>query len=283
MSIVKLPNMIKKIHKSILIFSAFILLMVIMLSTISFSKYYIDQKSDPLVANVQDFYFESDVLGTVAEDKDYTISNYLEGETITFSLRNYDDSLRKSKENIHYDITTSIVSSTGSKTEVTDIVTARSPIIEDGSYVLNSTHDEDAFDIEVPLHYFENRTVVVEVKAVSTSPFASELYATFTFFQPFDDAFLKVTDEVGNDTLILNVSTYELAGSLTIDYPNNIYPDRTNMYIGEGVDGNKEITIGSGSTLSSMIVNINTFSSYDIIFFKDDSSRVYTVDDFIKR
>ncbi len=276
-------NNIKKFHKRGVILFVFILAIFVILSTISFSKYFYDDKSISYVANVQDFYFDSNVLGATSENKKYTISNYQDGEKISFSVRNYDDSLRKTNEDIHYDITTSIVSASGSKTEVSDVVITRNSTIVDGSYVLNSTNNETYFDIMIPSNYFVDRMATIEVQAISSAPFESNLSATFTFYQPFNDAFLKVEDEVGNESLILTVSTYELAGSLTIDYPNTIYPDRLNSIIGEGLDGNKEIINGSGTSLSSFVVNVSTFSTYEIVFFKQDSSIAYTVDDFIKR
>lgn len=181
----------------------------------AYAKYIREQRGEGLV-KAQEFYFTSDYLTTTGET--YILN--ADTESISFQLRNYDDSLRWSESNVFYDVT-----------------------LEEGSapaqihYATDASRDEDE-NYYIPSGSAQSATIQLAglqpgktytVCATGNAGYQATLQATFTVDE-YQTGLYKHVDTTSNDAyVLLTVWSEDIASEdVTITYPAGLVPDNTN-------------------------------------------------------
>lgn len=239
----------KKMSRAGLICLLLLVAAVLLFAGITTARYVMEWSSGTTQADAKDFYFISDLL-TSGDTPVYQLSDFVPGtSTITFTLRNYADSLRVSEANIDYTITTDNASVTHSGGTITKS---------------DTTGVDETVTISVPTAAFTNGTATIRVTATSTSPYSQSLAAVFELYQRLDDITVTVHDAAGSNTLTLLVTTNDEGGTVSLSIPANVLPDSTD----------NRLTI-SGSTCS---FNAVANAQYSFTFFKTAPTNTYTYD-----
>ncbi len=246
----------------------------------SFAYYIQFNESENLPAGILDFYFNSDILNEEAQS--YTVSNYTPFEDIYIEINNYDDEFRFSKEDISYTVSAYITNNELQNEKVEDVVVYYDDANEKGEYIISKDEKSAYISLRIPSEYFYNNEVEIKIIARSIQPFNKTLSANFTVFTPFENTYISVGENNESKSAVVTISSYEFSGNVLLQYDNSIYPDRTNPYITKDeVSGKQDIFIGTGEEKSSAEIQIGSFSSVQINFFKDDTNKLISNQDFI--
>ena len=211
---------------------------------------YIKKVNNNVQINSTDFYFTSDLLDIQATNgtfPEYTLGKGT--DTITFNLNNYEDDLRFTTVDIDYEIK----------------VTNSSNVIvfeENGTLNALSTKKSKQFDITS----LTSDTYIVEV--TSTSPYIKQLKGKFIIQDVDNDITYTVSDGAGSTVVMLTISVNDYSGNINIKWPNGVFPD------------NSEPLLKNAINTTNYTVNFNSYSEYTFVFFKSDTSVVYTNTDF---
>jgi len=227
------------------IFAAFALLSA---AGVTYAKYYTEGKFDA-VFDAKSFYFESDLLKHPDTAGKYPSYKLQKGKySVSFGLNNYADTLRVSEVDINYTVT---VTKKGEST----------PIIPEiyGTVLISEKSDLITVTVTDP------GTYLIEAKA--TSPYLDTLKAEITVTAANTEIEHKVNDEVGSPTLYLVVTTNAYSGSVDIEWPTGVYPDKTDSLLKSASGTKHTVTFASSS-------------EYSFLFFKSDISKKYDKDDF---
>lgn len=212
------------------------------------AKYRMQREQDMLV-QAKMFYFTSDLL----QEDGFTY--YLNPGTseVTFHLYNYIDSLRTTDPSlsIQYDV-----------------------------YINNEqlgdtaalTAEHDSAEIKFSL---ENNVTLYEVRVEGNVGYQKNLYATFNLLQyPHD--FCKHLDKSDKNYVLLTVWTKDIAGNVTVKFPDGLIPDTT-----AGTWANIANFSENGYTSSTTnIIKMEEYNSISYRFFKENPTTDYTVDQF---
>lgn len=210
------------------------LLVAVLLSGSYTLAKYISVNSEQSVVSPSDFYFESDLLSV--EGATYTVN----GDTISFELYNYADSLRASTVDIQYTVTvTSQANQNGTITVAGKEATVTYTGLSAGTYTVTAT---------------------------STAPFAKTLTATFTLVQA--PGFSSTYKDDGNVVYLYVTTDDSFSGTLNVSWPANLVPDNTNP------------KVSSVTSTSLKIAEAQPNSVYTLVFFKTDSSVAYNTNPF---
>ena len=249
-------NRKKKSKISLLAAFLLITLLALLLSTagVTLAKYVTERQSAGTAA-AKPFYFSSDLLAE--ESANVTVPYYQledtqsETVTISFTLSNYIDALRRTDRDISYTY------------EVTD--SASLPIGETGTgTVSGSAASTETVNIELSSAHLANDGVVT-VRVRSTAPYSTTLSARFGFVED-DSAGLHYTVTEEGSAVILTVRGGS-GQTLTISWPETLTPDMTN-----------ELFENSAGSAVSFTAQANT--SYALVFLKSDASLGYSLADF---
>lgn len=181
-----------------------LVLTIVSMGGLTYSRYVVEWKTQPTVAQGPDFYFKSNMLKEASENAVYAI----DPQTASFEIElyNYADSLRVTEGNIEYTVTAegaTVSQSGGTLTEVTEkntiTVTPNNPV----------DHK-------------------ITVTAVSTVPYAKTLTATFELTQVSS---YKVEDAAGKSAAVLTMICTKAKEAITISLPDGVIPDTTNSYV----------------------------------------------------
>lgn len=227
-----------------------IIILVITCSIIPILAKYIKKVNTNMQINSTDFYFTSDLLDVPASNG--TFPEYILGKgtnTITFNLKNYEDELRFSTLDINYEIKV---------TNSSDTIVFE----ETGTLSTSLTKNSKQFNITSLI----SDTYVVEV--TSTSPYIKQLKGKFIIQNVEDDIAYTVSDGAGSTVVMLTISVNDYSGNINIKWPDGVFPDNSDPLLKDAVN------------TSSYIVSFNSYSEYTFVFFKSDTTVVYTNADF---
>ena len=205
---------------------------------------YIKEEQLEVAYQAKNFYFQSDLLTESVEVPEYTYSEGI--DTISFYLKNNDDSLRYSEVDISY---TATITKDG---EICDT--------KEGTIL------KDAVNLErVEFTNLEAGEYIVTAKA--TSPYEKTLSGKFTISPKNENIEYEVIDTANNPVIKLTITTKDYAGDIVIAYPEGVVPDNTNEKLTE-------------VTTSNVTTTFEENSSYTFTFLKTNPVNVYAKTDF---
>lgn len=196
----------------------------------AYAKYVREKQGNGLI-RAQEFYFTSDYLTPTGET--YILN--ADTKQISFQLRNYDDQLRWSENNVSYEVT-----ATGGCT-----------VVQPTGEMIIPTGNDNSVTIEL-----KNLTPggTYTVTATGSAGYEATLQATFKVNQNTTGLYYQVDTASNNDYVLLTVWSEDISSSnVTITYPDGLVPDNTNPNM-------RGLTTGSS-------INITDFDDYE--------SRVY--------
>ena len=204
---------------------------------------YLSKKGSQSELTSQNFYFSSNFLKS---DEEPTYEIY--GNTVTFSVRNYIDSLRVNDTKI--DFTVFPEGGTVDKTR--------------GSL----TEALPSADITLSYEFAANELQkVIPVSVIGTGKFTQTLKAKFVFIKP-DSLTYKIEDQETQDYAELYIYTGNTAQTVEITWNNaQLFIDETNDYVFGKLNATKDAVSA---------IEIPADTTVKIVFFKNDITQDYT-------
>lgn len=201
----------------------------------------------------KNFYFSSNFLKS---DEIPTYEIY--GNTVTFELRNFVDSLRRQETNILYNVT-----ATANGLDISDCLDISGGTLEGGADNFQSVRLTYAFENEDQKE--------ITVTATGTGDFTQTLQATFILNNPVGLSY-EIKDEAGRDYAELYLYMGNTAQEVTLEWDNgNVVIDETNDYVFG------EIQHQTSPKKSSVpIDHIAADTTVKIVFFKKVITDNYT-------
>ena len=208
-----------------------------------YAKYIREQQGEGLV-KAQEFYFTSDYLTTTGET--YILN--ADTQSISFQLRNYDDSLRWSEHDVSYVVT----ASDGAQLKLTEDGTA-------SAQLTGSISTGEAKSVNMILTGLQAGESY-HVTATGSAGYQETLQATFTVDENKTGLY-KHVDTTSDAYVLLTVwSEGIVPGEVTIAYPAGLVPDNTNPEMAAAkTNGN------------SFAVAFKSYQSRTYRFFKEGS------------
>ena len=208
----------------------------------SLAKYVTEHGKQSEVVS-DNFYFTSDYLSESAIPE-YKIC----GDSVSFEIRNYIDSLRTNVEAIKY-----TVSANGGT------------LSSNGGTLIGGT--ENCAKIKLTYSGAEvDKEITVTVRSTSRSPYVKELKAKFVFTKPV--LRYEITDSVGSYYAELYIHTANEAKTVTVNWDKTeLLIDETNDYV---IQGNLN------ADKNSVSVDIPAQTTVKIAFFKNDITKDYS-------
>lgn len=219
---------------------------------------YIYQNSNDALYEARAFYFESDLLSDNTSPKLYKFQTGQ--DSISFELRNNIDDLRWSDVDIEFVVS---ISDTQGK-EVKD---------KNGQAVQSITKKLSNKAISKQNIEFTNLNAgsyVVEAK--TTKPYEKILQATFVLTEKNDYINYRVNDSQNSPVTQLTIITEDYSGNIKITWPEGLAPDNTQQMLSY---------ITSGYNGGNITINFKANSEYTFTFFKKQSEKIYTKNDFL--
>ena len=237
----------KKKKITVAVISAVSVLAIILCFAPSFAKYITTQGRQSELDS-DHFYFSSDYLRS-----DDTPVYEILGNSITFELRNYVDSLRINGTDITYKATSTagtISPSTGT--------------LRGGTDTSNVTLSYNFSD--------DKKKKEISVSVTGTGDYTETLQATFIFIKPTSNLKYEIKDSVGNNYAELYI--YAANADMTADLSWNtdeLLIDETNDYVFGRVTNDSLLHTGTATTKS-----IVAGTTAKIVFFKKNIREDYT-------
>lgn len=234
-----------KKRRVIAVISVLLAVALLLVAVPSVAKYVTNKKKQSELTS-KNFYFSSNFLKS---DQEPTYEIY--GNTVTFSVRNYIDSLRVNDTKI--DFTVSAEGGTVDKT-IGSLVGA---VSSSENVILTCDFGLDELQKEIP------------VSVTGTGEFTQTLKAKFVFIKP-DSLTYKIEDQETQDYAELYIYTGNTARTVEITWNNaQLFIDETNDYVFGKLNDDK-------NAVSAF--NIPADTTVKIVFFKNDITQDYTCD-----
>lgn len=205
----------------------------------------------------KNFYFESDLLNSNTNQVSY---NYQRGiDTISFELKNNIDELRYSDVEISYVVTINTL-------DGKQVVDKSGNTVKEVAGKLTNKNIESK---KIEFTNLPEGNYVVTAK--SKSPYEKTIQANFTLTSNDYDITYEVSDSSDSPVMRLTVVTKDYAGDVTINYPEGVLPDSTDL---------KFSGANSGSSQSSVTIYFDANSEYTFQFFKKNPMQVFVKENF---
>lgn len=236
-----------KKRKTIAVVSVLLAVVLLLCAILSVAKYII-KKGQQSELTSQNFYFSSNFLKS---DEVPTYEIY--GNTVTFEVRNYIDSLRINQSGITYTVSTT----DGSLNKTGGTLEKSTSASQEVTLTYNFAADELQKEITVSV--------------TGTGDFTQTLQAKFILIKP-DSLMYQMKDRANRDYAELYIYMGNTAQVVTLYWDNGIIViDETNDYV-FGEVHNEVSPVKS----SVKINNISADTTVKIVFFKKDISQDYT-------
>lgn len=220
------------------------------------AKYVKDAGDQKAVVRAKEFYFSSNLL----KENGASYSLNPGTKSITFELKNHDDSLRYSEEKITFTVDSGNAKATYEPNELT------------GSKISTVT---------VTLSGLEDGQTYT-VKAIGDGGYKKELYATFEVKTPGTNVYKHLAADPSGAFVLLTVWTENVTGAVTINFPAGLIPDATDGAL-TGIQNYKDgkyIANTSESGISNAAGTMGVYSSHTYRFFLEQNFTNYTIEDF---
>lgn len=204
---------------------------------------YLSKKGSQSELASQNFYFSSNFLKS---DEEPTYEIY--GNTVTFSVRNYIDSLRVNDTKIDF----TVLPEGGTVNKTSGSLTEALP----------------SADITLSYEFAANELQkVIPVSVTGTGKFTQTLKAKFVFIKP-DSLTYKIEDQETQDYAELYIYTGNTAQTVEITWNNaQLFIDETNDYVFGKLNATKDAVSA---------IEIPADTTVKIVFFKNDITQDYT-------
>jgi len=242
----------KKHKLTIVIISAVVL--VVVFSTVALASYIHTALLNTYIAtSEEEFYFTSDMLSDEATVPTYQITHDWETEpyaTISFELRNYENSLNISDRVIAYNV---------AAVPGESINGTLSPGGPNG--------ETETINLDVPAPPDHQTSLEVMVTATATSPYSKTLQGRFIITPAIT---YSMEENAGEPVATLNIilaKSAELTRNVTIVWTEGAEPDMTNPIMTGATDDDL--------TSRTLAKSLNTAAVYELVFFKDSEENSY--------
>lgn len=238
-----------------------ILALLAMFSTVILASYIYRANLDTYLATaVEDFYFASNLLTDQETIPTYQITHDWQTSntaTISFELRNYENSLNISNCAIAYEVKHTVNGIPG---------TTAGGTISAGESGGNQTTISLSIDKPNPV-----KPLTVSVTATAESPYSKTLRGIFVITPAVS---CQMAENAGSPVAFLNITlarSAEPARDVAISWPAGAAPDMTNpLVIAAAKAGSLDLI---NRTLTA---TLNTAAVYELVFFKDLAETDYT-------
>lgn len=231
-----------KKRRVIAVISVLLAVALLLVAVPSVAKYVTNKKKQSELTS-QNFYFSSNFLKS---DEEPTYEIY--GNTVTFSVRNYIDSLRVNDTDIDF----TVLADGGTVYKTSDRLTEASPSAD---ITLTYAFAADELQKEIT------------VSVTGTGKFTQTLKAKFVFIKP-DSLTYKIEDQETQDYAELYIYTGNTARTVEITWNNaQLFIDETNDYVFGKLNATKDAVSA---------IEIPADTTVKIVFFKNDITQDYT-------
>lgn len=231
-----------KKRKVIAVISVLLAVALLLVAIPSVAKYVTNKKNQSELTS-QNFYFSSNFLKS-DEEPTYEIH----GNTVTFSVRKYIDSLRVNDTDIDF----TVLADGGTVYKTSDRLTEASPSAD---ITLTYAFAADELQKEIT------------VSVTGTGKFTQTLKAKFVFIKP-DSLTYKIEDQETQDYAELYIYTGNTARTVEITWNNaQLFIDETNDYVFGKLNATKDAVSA---------IEIPADTTVKIVFFKNDITQDYT-------
>ena len=207
-----------------------------------------------------EFYFTSDLLST--ENPHYVLNSAV--DHVTFTLRNSADALRVSEVSIDYTVTVDNGASVKHKPGITDTVA-----------ISKTLPKNQRTEVTYELSGLRSG-ITYTVTAKGAAGYNQTLQATFTISDKDENVHKHL--EVSRDGyMILTVWTHNVSGTLSVNFPDELIPDNTNVDM-ESVYNKDDGDASDGEDASFEVEDFGEYASQTYRFFYNDGT--YSVQDF---
>ncbi len=236
-----------KKRKTVAVISVLLVVALLLCIVPSIAKYIINKGQQSELVS-QNFYFSSNFL------KSDGVPTYeIYGNTVTFALRNYIDSLRISGTNINFTVTAD-----GGTVDMSNGSLAKA-VSSSKSITLTYNFGSDELQKEI------------NVSVTGTGTFTQTLKATFIFIK-YDGLRYEIRDRANRDYAELYIYTGNTPQNVTLLWDNaELVIDETNDYVFGKVQNQT-----SPEKSSVAIESIAADTTVKIVFFKKDIAQDYT-------
>ena len=231
-----------KKRKVIAVISVLLAIALLLVVIPSVAKYVTNKKKQSELTS-QNFYFSSNFLKS---DQEPTYE--IHGNTVTFSVRKYIDSLRVNDTDINFTVS----AEGGTVYKTSDRLTEASPSAD-----ITLTYAFAADELQK----------VIPVSVTGTGKFTQTLKAKFVFIKP-DSLTYKIEDQETQDYAELYIYTGNTARTVEITWNNaQLFIDETNDYIFGKLNATKDAVSA---------IDIPADTTVKIVFFKNDIKQNYS-------
>lgn len=231
-----------KKRRVIAVISVLLAVALLLVAVPSVAKYVTNKKKQSELTS-QNFYFSSNFLKSDQEP-----SYEIYGNTVTFSVRNYIDSLRVNDTKIDFTVLAeggTVDKTIGSLTEA----------LPSADITLSYEFAANELQKEIP------------VSVIGTGEFTQTLKAKFVFIKP-DSLTYKIEDQETQDYAELYIYTGNTAQTVEITWNNaQLFIDETNDYVFGKLNATKDAVSA---------IEIPADTTVKIVFFKNDIRQDYT-------
>lgn len=209
---------------------------------------FIKEQGNQSKIDSDNFYFTSDYLG-FDEIPVYEIF----GNSVTFEIRNYADSLRVNDTNIDY-----------------TVVITEGTVNKSFGTLLKDSQDSSKITLSYAFGEEEQKEIMVSV--IGTGKYVKTLKAKFIFIKPIQMIKYRIEDSIGSNYMTLYISSAQtdMIANLSWDMDKLII-DETNDYVFDNVSYDALEHIG---TVTTKAIAANTTAK--IIFFKKNLTEDYS-------
>lgn len=221
-----------------------LLVVTLLLCVIPSLAKYVTKKGQQSELVSQNFYFSSNFL------KSDEVPTYeIFGDSVTFAVRNYIDSLRINGTNIDFTVTADDGTVDISNDRLTGAVSSSKDITLSYNFAADELQKE------------------ITVSVTGTGDYTQTLKAKFILIKPGNLTY-QIIDQVNRDYAELYIYMGNTAQNVTINWDNaELFIDETNDYVfGELNDDKNSVTVN----------DITADTTVKIVFFKNDITQNYT-------
>ena len=169
---------------------------------------------------------------------------------ISFTLNNFEDDLRFTTSDIKYEMI---------------VVDSNDFTVYEKNGTITGGSGKQSVSLNTPELVAGTYIVTVE----STFPYSKSLKAKFIVQEIDENITYTVSDGVGSTVVKLTISVNDYLGNINIKWPNGVSPD------------NSDPLLSGAINCDNYTVYFNSYSEYTFVFFKNDSSKVYSDTDFV--
>lgn len=247
----------QKTRKKINILLIISVIIIILGFGYSLAKYVIQENSIH-IQTAKKFYFNSSML--TENNTQYVLDDWngKDNYNLTIDLKNYEDNLRFSKEDISYNLLTTC---DNNNITVTTSLDSESSSLKGGQ---NST-EEINIQISPKINFSQGDFIELSVTATATAPYEKTLSARFKIYvEEIIDYKTNLEQSQNSEYANLYIETYDKDQNIVISY------DNTKAILDLNNDLFEQTEIVQNGTKSSVSLTINKYSNYNITFIKKD-------------